>query len=189
MKYGRRPQFFLKMEDDLIFFWNGRRPQIFFENWRRPQFFENVRQPPFFLKMGDDLNKNNATKNNGCGTAPGNLVNSINGVFFSPSSASHNFLSEEVIMGFPNLGTPWPRGVNFSFFLEKTKSAWNCLKWREIPLTPADGVTHPRVCAHFDTLLGPHQNNQKLFALHRMSPSNVSTNLSEFSETYVNFLT
>ena len=35
------------MEDDLIFFLNGRRPQ-FFENGRRPQFLENGRGPQFF---------------------------------------------------------------------------------------------------------------------------------------------
>ena len=48
------------MEDDLNFLGKGRRPH-------------------FFLKIEDDLEKNNATKtiemkNNGCGTAPSNLV-------------------------------------------------------------------------------------------------------------------
>ena len=37
----------LKMEDDLNYFENG----------RRPQFFEKGRQPYFFLKMEDDLKK------------------------------------------------------------------------------------------------------------------------------------
>ena len=40
---GRRPHF-LKKEDDLIFFLNGRRPHIF-KNGRRPTFFLKGKQP------------------------------------------------------------------------------------------------------------------------------------------------
>ena len=50
---------FLKMEDDLNFFEKGRRPQ-FFLNGRRPQ---KNNQP-----------KTIKSKNNSCGTAPGNLL-------------------------------------------------------------------------------------------------------------------
>ena len=55
-----------------------------FENGRRPDFFLNGRRPDFFLKMKDDLKKQimqpktNKSKNNGCGTAPGNLVSDFN---------------------------------------------------------------------------------------------------------------
>ena len=48
------------MEDDLNLFEKGRRPN-FFENRRRPQ--QKKIQP-----------KTIKSKNNGCGTAPGNLV-------------------------------------------------------------------------------------------------------------------
>ena len=48
------------MEDDLNLFEKGRRPN-FFENRRRPQ--KKIMQP-----------KTIKSKNNGCGTAPGNLV-------------------------------------------------------------------------------------------------------------------
>ena len=80
------------MEDDLNFFENGRRPQyfckwkttsIFFENIRRPQFVEMGRRP-HFQKMEDCLKKFKQkimfkNSNNGCGTAPGNLVNMFYG--------------------------------------------------------------------------------------------------------------
>ena len=46
---------------------------------KNKNIFENGRRPKFFLEKEDDLKKNKATKNNksknnGCGTAPGNLV-------------------------------------------------------------------------------------------------------------------
>ena len=43
---GRRPQFFLKMEDDLKFL-KMEDNLNYFENGRRPQFIENGRRPHF----------------------------------------------------------------------------------------------------------------------------------------------
>ena len=38
---GRRPQFLGKMEDDLIFFWqNGRQPNFVWQKGRRPQMLD-----------------------------------------------------------------------------------------------------------------------------------------------------
>ena len=45
----------LKLEDDLNFLANGRRPQ-FLENGRRPQFFGKWKTTSTFWKMEDDLN-------------------------------------------------------------------------------------------------------------------------------------
>jgi hypothetical protein len=49
-----------------------------FENGRRPQFFEKGRRPQFFGKCKTSKKimqpKTIKSKNNGCGTAPGNLV-------------------------------------------------------------------------------------------------------------------
>jgi hypothetical protein len=58
---------FLKMEDDLKIFENGRRPNFF------------LKMTLIFLKKKDDLKKmmqpkTSKSTNNGCGTAPGNLV-------------------------------------------------------------------------------------------------------------------
>ena len=50
MKYGGGPQF-LEMENNLIFFENGRCP-LFFDNGRWPQIFENGRRP-YFYKMAE----------------------------------------------------------------------------------------------------------------------------------------
>ena len=41
---------FLKMEDDLNIFENGRRPQKFFENGRRPQYFGTMEDDLKFLE-------------------------------------------------------------------------------------------------------------------------------------------
>jgi hypothetical protein len=78
MKYGRRPQFlgkwkttliFLKMEDDLNIFENGRRPILLFFKWkttyiysngRQPQVSSNGRQPQVF-QMEDNLKQLNVT--------------------------------------------------------------------------------------------------------------------------------
>jgi hypothetical protein len=70
------------MEDDLNIFVNGRQPRYF--KGRQPHFLKmeddqtkkcNQKQIKvkiiIFLKMEDDLNK---SKNNGCGTASGNIV-------------------------------------------------------------------------------------------------------------------
>ena len=98
-KIWKATSIFLKMEDDLNIFENGRRPQYFwkwkttsiFLNGRRPQYFLTWKTTSIFLKMEDDLNhfkvrlgkttstiseqpKINKNKYNGCGTAPGNLV-------------------------------------------------------------------------------------------------------------------
>jgi hypothetical protein len=47
---------FLKMEEDLKLFENGRRPQSFWK-WKKTtsKMFENGRRPQIFLKMEDDL--------------------------------------------------------------------------------------------------------------------------------------
>ena len=90
---GRRSQFFfkwkitsifLKIEDDLKKIMQPKtiknKNNNVFENGRRPDFFLNRRRTDFFVKMKDDLKKQimqpktNKSKNNGCGTAPGNLV-------------------------------------------------------------------------------------------------------------------
>jgi hypothetical protein len=65
------------MEDNLNFFEKIRLPQ--FLKGRRPQFFFKGRRPQFFLKMENDLKEiiqphTIKSKNNDCGTAPGNLV-------------------------------------------------------------------------------------------------------------------
>ena len=67
---GRQPLIILRIEDDLNL--------IQMEN--NLNIFENGRRPQDFCK--DDLKENNATYNNwnlnnGCGTAPGNLVHRI----------------------------------------------------------------------------------------------------------------
>ena len=84
------------------------------------------------------------------------IVNSINGVFFSPSSASHNFLSEEVIMGFQNFaskildenkfGDPMPPERSIFLFIFRKKE--NCLELPEMAriffrLHPLKGLLNP----------------------------------------------
>ena len=58
----------LKMDDDLIFLKMEDNLNLF-EKGRRHNFFENGRQPQ--KKMQPKTTK---SKNNGCGTDPGNLV-------------------------------------------------------------------------------------------------------------------
>jgi hypothetical protein len=59
------------MEDDLNIFKNGRRPR-FFLNGRRPQFFGQ--QKTQTKRKLNNATRNIKNSNNGCGTAPGNLV-------------------------------------------------------------------------------------------------------------------
>ena len=69
------------MEDNLNFFEHGRQPQYIFEMEDNLNVFSKRKTTSFLNKMENNLkeNKNNASwnisnSNNGCGTAPGNLV-------------------------------------------------------------------------------------------------------------------
>ena len=61
----------IKSQNDNIFE-NGRWPQ-FFENGRQPQFFVNGRRPQQKIMQPKTIK----SKDNGCGTAPGNLVGNL----------------------------------------------------------------------------------------------------------------
>ena len=81
MKYRKRTHFFLEMEDNLNAFKNGRWSQIFEIETKPKTFFSNGRYPQYSFELNNlsCFKKDNATKkiqnkNNGCGTAPGNLV-------------------------------------------------------------------------------------------------------------------
>ena len=53
--------FFVKMEDDLNIFENGRQPHFFLKKWMMTYIFWKWKTTSIFLKMEDDLKKNDAT--------------------------------------------------------------------------------------------------------------------------------